>query len=75
MFFLELTLYKVFYNVLIRLLGTRFTNAVSCFKPGPQGHCRDIFVNTLYKGHRCTNKKFGANFWLALSEQLGYLSF
>jgi hypothetical protein len=28
-------------NVPIRLLGTRFTNAISCFRPGPQEPYRD----------------------------------
>jgi hypothetical protein len=27
----------------VRLLGTRFTNAISSFKPGPQEPYRDIF--------------------------------
>jgi hypothetical protein len=29
-------------NVLVRLLGTRFTNAISCFKSGPQEPYREI---------------------------------
>jgi hypothetical protein len=29
----------------LRLLGTRFTNATSCFEPGPQELYRKIFLN------------------------------
>jgi hypothetical protein len=28
----------------VRILGTRFTNAISCFKPGPQEPYREIFL-------------------------------
>jgi hypothetical protein len=37
---------RVFRNVPVRLLRTRFTNAISCFEPGPQEHYRDIFIET-----------------------------
>jgi hypothetical protein len=34
-------------NVPVRLLGTRFTNAISSFKPGPQEtFTRDIWFET-----------------------------
>jgi hypothetical protein len=39
-------LYGVIKNVPIRLLGKRFTNAISCFGHGPQEPYRDI-LNTL----------------------------
>jgi hypothetical protein len=29
---------KPVYTVPVRLLEIRFTNAISCFEPGPQGH-------------------------------------
>jgi hypothetical protein len=29
-------LHRGFKKFIIRLLGTRFTNAISCFEPGPQ---------------------------------------
>jgi hypothetical protein len=29
-------------NVSVRLLGTRFTNAIDCFEPGPQEPYRNI---------------------------------
>jgi hypothetical protein len=38
----------VFKNVPVRLLGTRFTNANSCFKPGPH-ELQVHFLNTMYK--------------------------
>jgi hypothetical protein len=41
---LALHLYaRCFKNVLVRLLGTRFTNAISSFECGPQEPYRDIF--------------------------------
>jgi hypothetical protein len=38
----------LFYKVPVRLLGTRFTNATSCFKPRPQEPYRDIFWKTCF---------------------------
>jgi hypothetical protein len=29
-------------NVAVRLLGTRFTDAISCFEAGPQGSLHDM---------------------------------
>jgi hypothetical protein len=34
-------------NFPVMLLGTRFTNTISCFEPGPQEHYMDIFGKTL----------------------------
>jgi hypothetical protein len=31
----------------VRLLGTRFTNAISCFEPGPQEPDRDMSFNAI----------------------------
>jgi hypothetical protein len=31
-------------NVPVRLLGTRFSNAISCFEPSPQEPYREIFL-------------------------------
>jgi hypothetical protein len=39
---LSCTSLQVSQNVPVRLLGPRFTNAISCFKPGPQESYRDI---------------------------------
>jgi hypothetical protein len=41
----ELTACKL-KNIPVSLLGTRFTNAMSCFKPGPHEPYRDIFIET-----------------------------
>jgi hypothetical protein len=44
-------------NVPERLLGTRFTNAISCIEPGPEGPYREIFLKhpTAYNQvHNCT---------------------
>jgi hypothetical protein len=43
----SMSLYRVFKNVPVRLLGTRFTNAISCFEPSPQ-EPYSVFWNALY---------------------------
>jgi hypothetical protein len=40
---LQKTFYRAFQkDVPVRLMGTRFTNAITCFKPGPQEPYREI---------------------------------
>jgi hypothetical protein len=40
-----ITFYRFFKNVPVRLLGTRFTNPISCFEPGPQDHQTPIILH------------------------------